>query len=113
MSILKYYKVDSDGKIKRLRRECPSPECGAGIFVRFLSHFTATSHAKPLVDGFPQGSSILWQMPIDLHFPTWHQASRHLNVCRTGVFSTRQFLYVLVGCMLHVKNTIYILQTKL
>jgi small subunit ribosomal protein S27Ae len=33
MSILKYYKVDSDGKIKRLRRECPSAECGAGIFV--------------------------------------------------------------------------------
>jgi len=23
MAILKYYKVDSDGKIKRLRRECP------------------------------------------------------------------------------------------
>ena len=37
MSILKYYKVDSDGKIKRLRRECPTAECGAGIFVRFLS----------------------------------------------------------------------------
>ena len=36
MSILKYYKVDSDGKIKRLRRECPSAECGAGIFVRSL-----------------------------------------------------------------------------
>ena len=35
MSILKYYKVDSDGKIKRLRRECPTAECGAGIFVRF------------------------------------------------------------------------------
>lgn len=36
MSILKYYKVESDGKIKRLRRECPSAECGAGIFVRQL-----------------------------------------------------------------------------
>ena len=36
MSILKYYKVESDGKIKRLRRECPSAECGAGIFVRIL-----------------------------------------------------------------------------
>ncbi|SPO30673.1 probable ubiquitin/ribosomal protein S27a fusion protein [Ustilago trichophora] len=33
MSILKYYKVDGDGNIKRLRRECPSPECGAGIFM--------------------------------------------------------------------------------
>ncbi|KAG2017016.1 hypothetical protein GB937_005920 [Aspergillus fischeri] len=28
-----YYKVDGDGKIERLRRECPSPECGAGIFM--------------------------------------------------------------------------------
>jgi small subunit ribosomal protein S27Ae len=37
MSILKYYKVDSDGKIKRLRRECPTAECGAGIFVRALT----------------------------------------------------------------------------
>lgn len=36
MSILKYYKVESDGKIKRLRRECPSAECGAGIFVRIF-----------------------------------------------------------------------------
>jgi small subunit ribosomal protein S27Ae len=35
MSILKYYKVDSDGKIQRLRRECPSAECGAGIFMAF------------------------------------------------------------------------------
>lgn len=34
MAILKYYKVDSDGKIKRLRRECPTAECGAGVFVR-------------------------------------------------------------------------------
>ncbi|KAI3619734.1 hypothetical protein WG66_002848 [Moniliophthora roreri] len=44
MSILKYYKVDSDGKIKRLRRECPSAECGAGIFSVPLSpcatHYT-------------------------------------------------------------------------
>jgi ubiquitin-small subunit ribosomal protein S27Ae len=36
MSILKYYKVDSDGKIKRLRRECPNAECGAGVFVGVL-----------------------------------------------------------------------------
>jgi len=35
MSILKYYKVDSDGKIKRLRRECPTATCGAGVFMAF------------------------------------------------------------------------------
>ena len=33
LSVLKFYKVDSDGKIERLRRECPTPECGAGVFM--------------------------------------------------------------------------------
>ncbi|KAK1925542.1 putative ubiquitin/ribosomal protein S27a fusion protein [Papiliotrema laurentii] len=33
MAILKYYKVGSDGKIQRLRRECPAPQCGAGVFM--------------------------------------------------------------------------------
>ena len=33
LSVLKYYKVDGDGKIERLRRECPTPECGAGVFM--------------------------------------------------------------------------------
>ena len=33
MAVLKYYKVDGDGKIQRLRRECPAPTCGAGVFM--------------------------------------------------------------------------------
>jgi small subunit ribosomal protein S27Ae len=33
MAVLKYYRVDSDGKIKRLRRECPAEACGAGTFM--------------------------------------------------------------------------------
>merc|ERR1711963_1237340 len=34
LAVLKYYKVDpSTHKIERLKRECPSPECGAGIFM--------------------------------------------------------------------------------
>jgi ribosomal protein S27AE len=33
LAILKYYKVDGDGKIERLRRECPTETCGAGIFM--------------------------------------------------------------------------------
>ena len=41
MAILKYYKVDADGKIKRLRRECPSAECGAGVFM--VRHLTTPS----------------------------------------------------------------------
>ncbi|OMH80253.1 Ubiquitin-40S ribosomal protein S27a [Zancudomyces culisetae] len=32
-AILKFYKVDGDGHITRLRRECPSDTCGAGVFM--------------------------------------------------------------------------------
>ncbi|KAL0213558.1 hypothetical protein RCL1_007184 [Eukaryota sp. TZLM3-RCL] len=32
LSVLKYYKVDGD-KVTSLRRECPSPQCGAGVFM--------------------------------------------------------------------------------
>lgn len=34
LAVLKYYKVDQDGKIERLRRECPTPEvctCPRGV----------------------------------------------------------------------------------
>ncbi|KPP78750.1 ubiquitin and ribosomal protein S27a precursor-like protein-like [Scleropages formosus] len=37
LAVLKYYKVDENGKISRLRRECPADECGAGVFM--ASHF--------------------------------------------------------------------------
>ncbi|CAH8493427.1 unnamed protein product [Heterobilharzia americana] len=37
LATLKYYKVDSNGKVTRLRRECPSEKCGAGVFM--ASHF--------------------------------------------------------------------------
>jgi len=33
LAVLKYYKVDENGKIHRLRRECPSDQCGAGVFM--------------------------------------------------------------------------------
>jgi len=33
LAILKYYKIDSDGKIERLRDECPNESCGAGVFM--------------------------------------------------------------------------------
>ena len=80
MSILKYYKVDSDGKIKRLRRECPSAECGAGIFVRVSSTFVAVSVAYDhSSDGLPQGPPVLRQVRLDLHLPTWCQAPCSLS----------------------------------
>ncbi|ODQ64936.1 ubiquitin-domain-containing protein [Nadsonia fulvescens var. elongata DSM 6958] len=31
LAVLNYYKVDNDGKVERLRRECP--HCGAGVFM--------------------------------------------------------------------------------
>merc|ERR1711884_214513 len=37
LTMLKYYKVDENGKITRLRRECPSESCGAGVFM--AQHF--------------------------------------------------------------------------
>jgi len=33
LAVLKYYKVDENGKITRLRRECPTADCGAGTFM--------------------------------------------------------------------------------
>uniref|UniRef100_A0A2I2YHZ4 Ubiquitin-ribosomal protein eS31 fusion protein n=1 Tax=Gorilla gorilla gorilla TaxID=9595 RepID=A0A2I2YHZ4_GORGO len=37
LAVLKYYKVDENGKISHLHQECPSDECGAGVFM--ASHF--------------------------------------------------------------------------
>ena len=57
-----------------------------------------------LTDGFPQRSSILWQVSIDLHLPAWHQASRCLNF--RGL-SIKQFLYARLDCM--SEHEIYLL----
>ena len=37
LAFLKMYKVDDAGKITRLRKECPAPECGGGVFM--ANHF--------------------------------------------------------------------------
>merc|ERR1712137_49929 len=33
LAVLKFYKVDENGKISRLRRECPAEKCGAGVLM--------------------------------------------------------------------------------
>ena len=53
MAILKYYKVESDGKIKRLRRECPTPTCGAGVFVGVYILGLSNSLFIPLISRCP------------------------------------------------------------
>merc|ERR1711967_99858 len=37
LAILKFYKVYDDGKVNRLRRECPNEGCGPGVFM--AQHF--------------------------------------------------------------------------
>ncbi|XP_021017100.1 ubiquitin-like [Mus caroli] len=44
LAVLKYYKVDGNGKISQHRREYPSDECGAGVFKG--SHFDRHSCGK-------------------------------------------------------------------
>ena len=44
LAFLKLYKVDDAGKVTRLRKECPAPECGAGVFM--ANHLTATTAAS-------------------------------------------------------------------
>merc|ERR1719215_1829123 len=33
LAVLKFYKVDSNDKVTRLRRECPHELCGPGVFM--------------------------------------------------------------------------------
>jgi small subunit ribosomal protein S27Ae len=33
LAVLKFYKVDDNGKITRVRRECTAEQCGAGVFM--------------------------------------------------------------------------------
>merc|ERR1711990_1444540 len=41
LAVLKYYKIDENGKITRLRRECSNEDCGAGVFM--AAHFDRQS----------------------------------------------------------------------
>merc|ERR1719419_1382098 len=44
LAVLKYYKVDDNSKINRLRRECPAEDCGAGVFM--AAHFDRQTCGK-------------------------------------------------------------------
>merc|ERR1712072_1472285 len=49
--VLKFYKVDSNDKVTRLRRECPSETCGAGVFMamHFNRYYCGKCHLTYLI----------------------------------------------------------------
>ncbi|XP_002163070.1 ubiquitin-ribosomal protein eS31 fusion protein isoform X1 [Hydra vulgaris] len=44
LAVLKHYKVDENGKITRLKRDCPGESCGASVFM--AQHFDRYSCGK-------------------------------------------------------------------
>merc|ERR1712141_486867 len=56
MAVLKYYKVDENNKITRLRRECTDANCGAGVFM--------ASHGDRQYCG-KCGTTFVYQNPAD------------------------------------------------
>lgn len=53
LSVLKFYKVDEDGKIERLRRECPTPEVCLALSTGY--HRILTKHfSVGQVSSWPQ-----------------------------------------------------------
>eukprot|EP00088_Acartia_fossae_P020271 TRINITY_DN2189_c1_g1_i1.p1 TRINITY_DN2189_c1_g1~~TRINITY_DN2189_c1_g1_i1.p1 ORF type:complete len:156 (-),score=29.15 TRINITY_DN2189_c1_g1_i1:242-709(-) len=51
LPVLKYYKVEGDATIKRLRRECPVKGCGAGIFMAWHHdrHYCGKCHVTYMI----------------------------------------------------------------
>lgn len=63
LAVLKYYKVDGDGKIERLRRECPTAEVYF-VKLRFgVPKLTKITVRSWCVHGCYAQPPILWQMP--------------------------------------------------
>ena len=63
LAVLKYYKVDGDGKIERLRRECPTAEVDL-VRLRFrFSKLTEITVWSWCLHGCYAQPPVLWQMP--------------------------------------------------
>ena len=68
LAVLKYYKVDSDGKIERLRRECPNETVSYHLISQQCPSFansTSTVRCRCL-HGCHAGSSVLRSLPPHL-----------------------------------------------
>jgi ubiquitin len=54
LAVLKYYKVDGDGKIERLRRECPNETVSLSPSIHLSSHHSNSSpHSAVPVSSWP------------------------------------------------------------
>merc|ERR1719400_1917657 len=51
LAVLRYYKVDSNDKVSRLRRECPHELCGPGVFMamHFNRYYCGKCHLTYLI----------------------------------------------------------------
>mmetsp|Transcript_37146 Transcript_37146/g.74973 ORF Transcript_37146/g.74973 Transcript_37146/m.74973 type:complete len:156 (+) Transcript_37146:74-541(+) len=51
LAVLKFYKVDSNDKVSRLRRECPHELCGPGVFMamHFNRYYCGKCHLTYLI----------------------------------------------------------------
>ena len=51
LAVLKFYKVDSNDKVTRLRRECPHEMCGPGVFMamHFNRYYCGKCHLTYLI----------------------------------------------------------------
>ena len=63
LAVLKYYKVDGDGKIERLRRECPTPEVSYRTFTTvkrslYLGHLANEDYSAELVSSWQRCTTV-------------------------------------------------------
>ena len=51
LAVLKFYKVDSNDKVQRLRKECPNEICGPGVFMamHFNRYYCGKCHLTYLI----------------------------------------------------------------
>merc|ERR1719242_2689538 len=51
LAVLKFYKVDGNDKVTRLRRECPHEMCGPGVFMamHFNRYYCGKCHLTYLI----------------------------------------------------------------
>jgi len=95
LAVLKYYKVDEDGKITRLRRECPSPQCGGGTFTWYKNITKPAKYGgecnlmKPITEKCNE-----FPCPIDCVWTDWTAWSKCSAECGGGLQNSTRTIKV-------------------